>query len=93
MDPKIAVSEGLFLSINYSRFRQVIGRHLHCDHISYQDSDIPHSHFSAKVRHDMHAVLKHYAKVHVREQLFDGPVDFYGVFFRHILRNFKSNKI
>jgi len=59
------------VSIDDSRFGQVVGRHLDGHLVTNENANVPHPHLAAKVGENVHPILKSHPKHHVWEELFD----------------------
>lgn len=74
----------LLQAVDNSSFAQVIGRHLNCHLISYEYTNISHSHLPAKLRHYSHSILQRNPKHHIWKQLLNLSLELECVFFCHL---------
>jgi hypothetical protein len=74
----------LFVTVDYSPPRQIVGRKLHQYLVAGEDPDKIFAHFSRHVSKNQVFVFQLHPEHCIRERFYDRPDNFYCILFRHI---------
>ena len=73
----------LFVAERNSAFREVVGRHLYSNLVTWQDFDVMHAHLARNVSGNLVSVFELYAEHSVRKGFDDGTILFNSCLFCH----------